>query len=698
MKRTAKIGLLCILVITGASGSISLAQTGARSASLFVAPPVGIFTVDSTFTVSIYVNTGGNFINAVEANLTFPPDKLQVVSPTAGKSFLQVWVNQPTYSNTAGTLKFQGAVPNPGISTESGLISTVTFRVKSVGNAVLKISDTSQVLLNDGKGTNILGQTTNGVYALTLPPPAGPAVTSPTNPDQEKWYSIESVSFRWEALPGHQGFSYILNQDPSDTPDDISEGTRSGVQYKNLEDGVYYFHIKALRGGVWGGVTHYRVAVDSAPPAAFAIAISPSAYTSNRRPLLALETTDVTSGIDHYEIKIIPVTPQNTSQAESADRDAGTPFFIETVSPYSRQLEIGRYDVVARAYDQAGNYYQATARMTIANPIFEILRDRGIRLGGAFIVPWPYAWTILVILVIVLSGFARTVWQWHREIEEQLRSGVHTHPSVVQKLDELRRKWGMGGNKKHFVFWALLFLVGFSLFTSASRAQTSGAAATNVSVQPPVITLFPNSISNDDILYIGGNASTPDAQVIIYLQNTDNGDTVSQNVATDKDGAWFFSFPGFLNSGRYIIWTQLKVNDEISPPSPRLDLVVAPTAVQIGTQRLSFQTLYLILLVLFGALAAALGGFIVYHGYHFQAKKRRLLAGIQKAEESIRRGFALIRRDIEMELATIHKAKLAKELSFEERLREEKLLKDLDMVSSYIGKEVWEIEKEESEL
>src|SRR3989344_3937764 len=198
MKRTAKIGLLCILVITGASGSISLAQTGARSASLFVAPPAGIFTVDSTSTVSIYVNTGDNFINAVEANLSFPPDKLQVVSPTAGKSLLQVWVNQPTYSNTAGTLKFQGAVPNPGISTESGLISTVTFRVKSVGNAVLKISDTSQVLLNDGKGTNILGQTTNGVYALTLPPPAGPVVTSPTNPDQEKWYSAENVSFRWE--------------------------------------------------------------------------------------------------------------------------------------------------------------------------------------------------------------------------------------------------------------------------------------------------------------------------------------------------------------------------------------------------------------------------------------------------------------------------------------------------------------------
>ena len=40
------------------------------------------------------------------------------------------------------------------------------------------------------------------------------------------------------------------------------------------------------------------------------------------------------------------------------------------------------------------------------------------------------------------------------------------------------------------------------------------------------------------------------------------------------------------------------------------------------------------------------------------------------------------------------KAKMSKELLAEERLREEKLLKDLDAVNSYIGKEVWEVEQE----
>ena len=271
--------------------------------SIYIGPPSGTFTVGSTFTVSVYLNTGGQFINAVEANLSFPPDKLQVVSPTAGKSIIQVWINQPVYSNVEGTLKFQGAIPTPGINTQAGVISTVTFRARSVGTATIRVLDDSRVLLNDGKGTDILGQTSHGVYTLILPPPAGPIVTSPTHLDQEKWYEVKNAVFRWEVTPDAQGFSYVLNDFPVDDPDDISEGQRGTARYENLSDGTHYFHIKSLRAGVWGGVTHYAIKVDSTPPAVFEIEISPSDYTSNRRPIINFETTDQVSSVDHYELK-----------------------------------------------------------------------------------------------------------------------------------------------------------------------------------------------------------------------------------------------------------------------------------------------------------------------------------------------------------------------------------------------------------
>jgi hypothetical protein len=664
------------------------------AASFFVGPSGGTFTVGSTFTVSIYVNTGGNFINAIEANLSFPPDKLQVVSPTAGKSIIQMWVVQPTFSNSEGSLRFQGAIPTPGINTEAGLISTITFRVKSTGVAALRFLDGSRALLNDGRGTNVLGQKTDGLYVLILPPPAGPLVTSPTNPDQEKWYSTKNVVFRWEAAPETQGFSYILNKLASDEPDDIPEGLKTSVAYKDLADDTYYFHIKSLRAGIWGGVTTYAVNIDNSPPAAFEINISPSAYTSNRRPIIDFGTTDSASGIDHYELKIISLEPQAQKSERNSPAD-NTPFFIEATSPYFRQLEIGRYDIVVRAYDRAGNFFQTAKRLTIVNPIFEIIRGQGLRLAGVYTIRWLYVGIIAGFLLLLFGYISRTVWKWHRRLEKQLLDGAHKHPLVAEKLEALQQKqkeYGTGRDLMLPIIWLTIIAAGVSLVFGAVPARAEENAAGRMAVEPPIVTLFPKSVSNDEILYIGGRAGAPDAQVIIYIQNSETGGTLSYFAPTDKTGAWFYSLPQFLPVGKYTIWTQLKVGDELSPPSSRIDLGVAPTAVQLGERRLSYEELYLIFTIILAAAFAGLTIFILYHFHRGRAKKRRLAAEIREVEESVRRGFAVLRRDIEAELAVVRKAKLSKTLSIEEREREEQLLRDLEWVRGNIGKEIWDVE------
>ncbi|MBU6500838.1 MAG: hypothetical protein KGJ89_01820 [Patescibacteria group bacterium] len=683
------------------------------AASLYVSPPSGTFTVGSTFTVSIYVNSGGQSINAVEADLKFPADRLQVVSPTTGKSLIQVWVSQPTYSNLDGTMKFQGTIPSPGINTDSGLISTVTFRVKSVGTASLQILDSSQVLLNDGLGTNILGQTTSGIYYLVLPAPAGPIVTSRTNPDQSKWYSTHQVVFEWSAPSDIQGYSYILDQDPSGEPDDISEGTNTRVVYDKLADGTYYFHIKSLRQGAWGGITDYVVNIDNDPPAKFTIDFSPGDTTSNHRPIIDFTTTDKTSGLDHYELKIIPL---DMPLAVTTQND--TPFFIETQPPYSQQLADGRYDVYVRAYDKAGNYYQAESRLTITKPIFEFLSPSGLSVNG-FTLGWAYT-VVLGLLFLALFGyFGYKAWTWHRLIEESLEHGPHKHPVVAEKLEELKKKQkeygssggtttalltqndidgkeppGSIGGTGLMILFALV--ISLALFGHAVKAQQN--ATGNVSVEPPIVTLFPKSISNDEIFYIGGRAGAPNAKVYIYLQNVDTGSALNEIAVTDVSGAWFYSFPQFLTAGRYIVWTQLKVSDALSSPSPQMNLEVAPTAIQFGGNRFSYQDLYFVLLLIFLAAFCALLAFIIYHSYHFRIKNRRLSLAIAAAEESIRRGFSVLRRDIEEELSVIRKVKLNKELSTEEKIREEKLTKDFEDVNRYVGKEIWEVDKEEKDL
>ncbi len=663
------------------------------AASLYIAPPSGTFTIDSTFTVSLFLNTGGQFVNAVEAYLSYPPDKLQVVSPTAGKSFIQVWVEQPTYSNSEGTLKFQGTVPTPGINTEAGLISTITFRVKNLGTAAIKILDSSRVLLNDGKGTDVLGQTTGGIYYLTLPPPAGPLVTSRTDPDQGKWYNSKAVSLEWNSPPDIQGYSYILNSNPVDDPDEISEGIKTRVVYNDLADGTYYFHIKSLRGGEWGGVTDYAIHIDTAPPAAFEMSFSPGAYTSNHRPIMDFATTDAASGIDHYELKIIPLDPQPAPVGQDE-----TPFFIEVTPPYSRNLDIGRYRIIVRAYDQAENFYQAESDLTISNRIFEVVLQDGVRIG-AFTLSWPYAGILAIILLFILAYISHKIWNLHRRIEKRLEEGALRHPAISQKLNQLTEKQKeYGGTKALLVLLLLASAFAFGIRATHPAFAATDASNDSSSVEPPVVTLFPKAISNDEIVYIGGRASAPQATVLIYLQNSETGSTLSQMATTDKTGAWFYSFPQFLTAGKYIVWTQLKVGEELSPPSSRMDLSVSPTAIQFGKNRLSYQGLYLMLSILFAAVFFGLLIFFLYHSYHFRSKKRRLLSAIRDAEESIRRGFSILHHDIEAELNIIRKAKMNAELSVEEKFREEKLMKDLNQIGGYIGKEVWKIEHAEEEL
>ena len=170
----------------------------AEGASLYLSPSSGTFYVGSTFDVSILLNTGGQDINAVEVNLQFDPEKLQVARPTTGKSFIEIWISQPAYSNVRGRLSFIGGIPSPGINTSSGLVSTVTFRAIAPGKASISFLDSSGVYRNDAKGTNILDSVGRGEYEILIPPPEGPKVYSSTHPDQNKWYKNNNPTFSWE--------------------------------------------------------------------------------------------------------------------------------------------------------------------------------------------------------------------------------------------------------------------------------------------------------------------------------------------------------------------------------------------------------------------------------------------------------------------------------------------------------------------
>lgn len=342
---------IIVVVLLGLPGT-----TRAAGASLKISPATGSYEVGGLIDVSFIVDTGDQAINAVQADILFPADKLQVVNPVASTSFISLWVTAPTYSNTDGTIHFQGGLPTPGIKTSGGVISTVSFRVKAAGKATLRYASTSRVLLNDGAGTNILTSSGSAEYTLKIPPPAGPIVSSPTHPESNSWFNNPQVQYQWDVVDGAVGYSYIFDQSSKTVPDDVIDTSATAAGVKATSDGVWYFHIRA-KNETWGGVTSVPVQIDTTPPAAFVPKFDKPTATIEDVPTLRFVTSDAASGIDHYEVKQI-ISDNTAAQINS--------LFIEVASPYSlNKLPAGKYDYIVRAFDRSGNNTEATAKLNV---------------------------------------------------------------------------------------------------------------------------------------------------------------------------------------------------------------------------------------------------------------------------------------------------------------------------------------------
>jgi len=668
-----KLNLLKIILIFFFFLVIVLLPEKAKGAALSVSPSSGSFEVGSLLEISLFLDTQGETINALAIDLSFPPEKLQLVSPSLGQSIIGVWTTPPTFNNQTGKVFLQGVIPN-GINVEKALITKLTFRIKAPGQAIIRFLDGSRVLLHDGKGTDALRNTINGVFNFSPPPPAGPIVSSSTHPDPSLWYPNSTVSLTWALEEEVEGYSYVLNKEFFSNPDDISEGKENFITYNNLADGEYYFHIKALKNGRWGGVTHFGIKIDTTPPADFPIRVIPGARTTRKNPVLEFATTDLHSGLSHYELKVVPLK-------------AGTSFdqslFIEVQSPYILSLDFGSYDVIIRAYDKSGNFRDVTKRLTIVNAAFRVLSDKGVEVGSNFIIPWLWFWIFAAFLLFLLIYGAWRVSRWHhlvhqRHLEKDLPAYIKEQ---LKELQEYRKKYGSK------IMMLLIFL--FLSFFFGDNSLLAKEEALN----PPIITLISENISNEEIFYVGGKTEIFQSEVLIYLQNIETGETINRVVVSDKRGDWFYRHDQFLPSGKYILWAQSKQGEELSPPTPQKTIFVYPVALQFGASRLSYTTIYLLVISILLIIVVGLIGYTIYHLIHGRRKHLLFLKEVKEAEESVRRGFAVLRRDIQAQLALLQKAKLSKTLSEEEERISAQLLKDLEQVERYIGKEIWDVEK-----
>ncbi len=381
---------------------------GAEAARLYLSPVNRKVEVGQTLEISIFIDTEEDYINAADVSLKFDPHKLRVEKSTITASKIEVWVTQPTFSNTAGSIQFIGGVPSPGIKDAAALLSTITFRAVAQGIAYVYFEDDCKLIENSSEAADVLTSSQNGSYELVISPPGLPEITSPTHPEQEMWYQDRDPVFTWMKDDEVTSFSYDLNQLSSAVPDKIAEGSETSVNYEGLE-GIWYFHLRAERAGVWGETSHYRVKIDSTAPEISNPEVIPSTeLPEGIEPEISLTADDNLSGISRWEIKY----RKDGGPEEVIKSGISFPYRI----PFS---EAGEYSVSIAAYDEAGNFREKELTIRILGKKEPFLM-KGIFLLGVF-VPW---W-LIIITILILAAIMITLFLWRRrqrKTEDRLSS------------------------------------------------------------------------------------------------------------------------------------------------------------------------------------------------------------------------------------------------------------------------------------
>jgi hypothetical protein len=392
-----------------AGGFFSVVNHVWAAATLNMSPYSGTYNVGDSFSVSVTINSTTQASNAVDGVVSFPIDKLQIVSVSKENSIINLWAEEPTFSNSAGKVYMSGIILNPGFSGSAGKILKINFKVAKAGNAAVVFSSGS-ILANDGLGTNILTSFNSAQFTLLnqgvnktpvqTPPKTGgvpvkiemtPIVSSPTHPDGGKWYSNNNALFNWKLPDGVIGLRATVDHEPLSVPN-VKYSPSDSIEEKNLTDGIWYLHVQFENKNGLGDTTHFRFKIDTEPPAPFEIKFPDGNTTDNSRPGVIFATSDSSSGISHYRIKI-----GNENFIEIGPEVNIDPYILPTQGTGTRDIEV-------EAYDFAQNKTIEKISFTIlASPFMRMIKTV---IQNVFIV---------VFLLLLLAGIYLLVLEiWYR--------------------------------------------------------------------------------------------------------------------------------------------------------------------------------------------------------------------------------------------------------------------------------------------
>jgi hypothetical protein len=171
---------LVALSLTSALFLYGFSSPAFAGATLYLSPASKSVKVNQSFTVAIRVNTGGDKVNTVQANVSYPTDKLNYVSVSYSASSFEIKAQE---SVSGGLIKIARGTLSPVKGDK--LIATLTFKASKTGTAKVNFAAKSKVVDSDTNTPITPLSTAGGTYTIsssTKPPPPPPPDPDGTKP------------------------------------------------------------------------------------------------------------------------------------------------------------------------------------------------------------------------------------------------------------------------------------------------------------------------------------------------------------------------------------------------------------------------------------------------------------------------------------------------------------------------------------
>ncbi len=352
-------GLYIYKTVTYGAITLTRPEQAIYNSVLRFSPDSGPFSKDSDQFISVIVDTGGESVNAIQINVTYNPDELEIYSLDDSSSVCD-YIIEKVINNKEGSLKFSCAIIHTANNTHNSTVVRLLIHPKVTGLVSLHFANGTSVKANDGLGTEVLRQTIDASYIFLdkieslinkqeSSTPGKVIVYSMTHPNTERWYTNPNIQMVWSSKIGIIN-RYALTKDaPGTLKDTYSTTTASSIVVTAPTDGIYYFNVAEEIKGKLGAVTSLPIHIDMSAPEKVTLSASETQISHGSTVRFMVDATDITSGVaSGYYVRV--------------DDHLLYPVKGVTYMPFP---EKGTFAVTARVFDKAGNWSESTQTITV---------------------------------------------------------------------------------------------------------------------------------------------------------------------------------------------------------------------------------------------------------------------------------------------------------------------------------------------